>query len=242
MNDALNAATEKTANLTAKKRKSPLSFTGFYYKSCKFFFRLFTKKYTFDVAVPNAAKVYVARHLDMHGVATVLKSANFDMHPFMLSNFFTVKGAFNQYFNYTFSKRVKRKKFFALIPAAVCSLLVPPMAKSSAAIPVNRNSAKSVSTLKAALKHLLKGESVIVFPDVNYTDKSSSVGDIYEGFLLLEKPYFKATNRHLEFTPLFITEKTHSVEEKESVFFDSGESVKEQIKKVSDKIKTSLNL
>ena len=56
---------------------TPYKFTGLYFKICKAAFNLFTKKYKFMVTRPIVPKVYVARHLDLHGAATVLKSANF---------------------------------------------------------------------------------------------------------------------------------------------------------------------
>lgn len=221
---------------------TPYNFTGLYFKFCKTFFKLFTKKYLFKVKKPENAKVYIARHLDMHGVACVLKSANFDTHPLMLNNFFTIKGAFKQYYNYTFSKRFKKSKLLALVPAAVASLFVAPMAKSSGAIPVYRNSSKAFLTLKTTLNYLLNGESVIVFPDIEYTNKSSEIGDIYEGFLLLEKPYFKATGTHLEFIPLLIDETKREIVEQPPVTFSDPKNIKGEIKIVSSKIKKSLNI
>ena len=49
---------------------------------------------------------------------------------------------------------------------------------------------------------LARGESLLICPDQDYASTGEQVGQLYSGFLHLERPYCKATGRHLPFVPL----------------------------------------
>ena len=224
---------------TKEKRKD--HFFGFYYRFLKKAVNIFTRNYKFKVDPPtNEPKVFICRHKNTKGVIKVMKSATFDTHPFMLSVFQNFKSAFGQFYGYTFTKRMKLPKFIAVFLAFFCALFVPPLFKSSKAIPTYRKGAKALTTLKTANDYLLKGESVIIFPDVDYTSESDTVGDIYEGFLYLEKLYFQKTLRHLEFIPVKIEDDKRLITQSESITFNGVLPYKVEAKKVASQIKNNM--
>lgn len=203
LNDSLlNNQTDSPCNL---------NFASAYFKTLKFLVRTFTKKYNFLVDKPNQPKIYVCRHKNTHGVITLLKSASFDMHPLTLNVFTKFSDCFSHLLNYTFTKRYKIPKLIAVVPAFLSTLIVFPLTKSTKAVPVYRNSAKSFLTLKKATEYLLKGESLVVFPDVDYTNDKNFIGDIYSGFLHIERLYFKACGKHVAFVPIQIDSKLKTI-------------------------------
>ena len=84
-------------------------------------------------------------------------------------------------------------------------------------IPVYRNSIASISTLKTGLKYLLKGESLIVYPDIDYAGNYGKPSEIYDGFLMLGDMYHKKTGKALSFVPLVIDNEHRHITEKKAV-------------------------
>ncbi len=223
------------------KDKKTKRFFGNYYCFLKKIVNLFTIKYKFEVKPPiSEPKIYICRHKNTKGVIKVMKSATFDVHPFMLSVFKDFKSCFNQFYNYTFTKRLKIPKFIAVFPAFFCALMVAPLFKSSRAIPTYRKGAKALTTLKTANEYLLKGESIIIFPDVDYTSENDSVGDIYEGFLYLEKLYFQKTSRHANFVCLKIDDENRIVTESKPILFSGELPYKTEAKSLLVQIKNNM--
>ena len=72
----------------------------------------------------------------------------------------------------------------------------------------------SYGTPKApCFDHLEKGESVIVYPDIDYTAGYEKESEIYEGFLLLGQLYKRSTGKSLRFVPLYIDDAEKSIKE-----------------------------
>ena len=180
--------------------------------------------------------VYVCRHLNMHGPFTVVRSFKKDLHFFVLHTFFTKKDAYEQ-FLITF-KNKKNKKFLA----KVSSSFVPKLLKSAEFIPVFRGKDyRALSTIKTATNYLLKGESLAVFPDIDYWAKMDTPSNIYSGFLLLEKKYYKATKNHLKFVPLVIDDKNRTIIEKEPISFTGEIPFKEEMAKIKNELIAKIN-
>lgn len=233
------SATQNALTTLGTKDETP-RFFGIYYRVLKKLVNLFTAKYHFDVQPPTSPCVYICRHKNTKGALKVMKSLTFDAHPFMLSVFQSFKSTFKQFYGYTFTKRFKLPKFIAFFPAFFCALVIAPLYKSSKAIPTHRKGAKALTTLKTANDYLLQGESVIIFPDVDYVSESDTVGDIYEGFLYLEKLYFNKTFKHLEFKVLKIEEKSKKITESEPLKFSGNLDYKDEFKLMVFKIRNNM--
>ena len=87
---------------------------------------------------------------------------------------------------------------------------------------VYRNGAKSMLTLRESIKALLAGESILLFPDVDYTSENGGVGELYKGFLLLERMYCAKTGKHLPFVPIVVKPRKR-IAIGQPVFFADGD-------------------
>ena len=96
------------------------------------------------------------------------------------------------------------------------------MVRSLRAIAVYRNGAKSMLTLRESIKALLAGESILLFPDVDYTSENGGVGELYKGFLLLERMYCAKTGKHLPFVPIVVKPRKR-IAIGQPVFFSDGD-------------------
>ncbi len=212
------------------RKKNGRKFYGGYANLVLKFGRKFSKEYRCNVLPYNEPVVYVCRHLDMHGPYTTLKWLKFDAHPMILSKFFTQKDCYNQYKNYTFTERKNKKKPRFSFKAFVSSIAVVNLVKSLKGIPVYREPLKTIKTFRKSINYLTENESLIVYPDIEYTAQADHKSDIYEGFLFLGELYFKKTGKHLKFVPVYIDEKTMSINECDAAVIDNFKQDKLKVK------------
>lgn len=179
-------------------------FYGKYAGFTRWLARFFSRRYSCDITPPETPTVFVCRHLNMHGPYTTLKWMPFHVHPMILNVFFDKKSTVEHMTQYTFSARFGKKPRRFSLAAHFMGMIAPPMMSSLQAVPVYRNDSRSIATLRNSMRYLLKGESMIVFPDINYMDGYDKPSEIYSGFLYLGELFYKKTGNKLAFVPLII--------------------------------------
>jgi len=221
------------------KDRDPYKFYGFFMTLVSGVWRRFSQKYRCNVLPYDEGVVYVCRHLDMHGPYTTLKWLNFQVHPMILSTFFDKKATYRQYKDYTFSeKQGKKKKKFSL-KAYFCSRFVTRLVHSVRGIPVYRGKdMNSIATFKKSLEVLKKNQSIIVYPDIDYSGDGTEVSEIYDGFLYLGELYKKRMKQSLKFVPVYINERDHTINECAHITVDS---YKEEKDRAREYIKAAIN-
>ncbi len=212
------------------KRKKRGNFHGVLANFCKFVYNLFTKKYKTKIKREENPSIYVCRHLNMKGPYTTLKTFDFDLHPMALSAFFDEKVCYNHLKDYTFSKRKGKKPKKFSLKAKVSAFFICNLIGSLKSIPVYRGDNKSIITLKKSLEVLDKGESIIVFPDIEYIADYTNISDIYDGFLYLTEMYKKRTGRTLKIIPLFIDEENREIVKRNEIIINNFKEEKEIVK------------
>ena len=93
-------------------------------------------------------------------------------------------------------------------------------------------------TLRRAIECLNRGESVIVFPDKDYTAEYDSESEIYDGFLLLGKLYKRETGKSLRFVPIYIDDRKRMITEFRHITVDDFREKREE---AYNYIKASIN-
>ena len=220
------------------RNKNRNSFYGFFAVFCRWIFRLFTKKYQAEIEVLDEPVVYVCRHLNMHGPYTTLKCIPQDVHPLVINVFFDRKKGEKHLLEYTFSKKIGKPLKKHSFRAWFLSLLINKIIISLEAIPVYRGDSTSISTFKKSMEYLLKNESIIVYPDIEYQSSYDTVSDIYDGFLYLSVLYKKKTGKSLKFVPLFIDEENRVVKAREYITIDN---YKNEVKDVKEYLIREIN-
>jgi len=217
-------------NWVFKKESSRKFYGGFAKFALKIGRKFSKKKYRCNVLPYDEPIVYVCRHLDMHGPYTTLKWLKFDVHPMILSKFFSKKECYNQYANYTFTERKNKKKSKLNLKALFACGPVAKLVNSLKAVPVYRDPLATIKTFRSAMKYIQDNQSIIVYPDIKYTAKANEESDIYNGFLFLGELYFKRTGKHLKFIPIYINEKDNTINECESITIDNFRKGQEKVK------------
>lgn len=203
------------------KNKGDHQFYGSFVAFVRCMAKVFTKKYKSEVFPPQEPTVYVCRHLNLHGPMTTLIRLHFHVHPMVLHVFFDKDMCYRQYADFTFTERRGKKKKKHHPFAYVASRIVPSLVKSIKAIPVYRGTeCNSLHTLKCSLSYLKNNESVVVYPDIDYTAGYETESELYEGFLLLGQMYRHATGKSLRFVPLYIDEANKTIKEYRYITID----------------------
>ena len=207
----------------------------------RFVYRIF-KSYTIEGDIPSdTPSIFVVHHQNMSGPVHALLTLPIETHIWVYKVFFDRKECYNQYVNYTFTKRFGMPRLLAVCLAWIISLAVPFAIGSFAAIPVHRSSRDIVKTFKMSHDALISGESIIISPDIEYDDDSNAMGEIYTGFFHLEKNYFKATGKHLAFVPILYNTKKRTLFIEKPIMFDDSTPYNEQKTQVAIRIRDAIN-
>lgn len=205
---------------------------------CRFFMRCFTHSYGICHSIDKAAPaVYIVHHQNMRGPIISMVWFNTPLKPWVLSVFCSQITCFKQFYNYTFTKRFGLPKIFSAIITFPLSFFVSAVMHSMRAIPVFRGSKNIVKTFRESIAALTHGESLLISPTIDYTDTSLSIGEMYKGFLDLEKYYMRQTGKHLAFVPLYIDKATHCIYEGEAVYFDTEDDYNQEKVNVYKRLK-----
>lgn len=219
---------------------------GFYGKFCRAvisFARIFN---IFQYKTPPREEftepaVYICRHSDAKGPVCSLLNIPMDIHPWTFYVFCDVESCYKHYSEYTFPVRFGWSKLKSKVVSWLGSGLYVALIKSVGAIPVYRHAMKIYTTFKLSVEALEKGESILLFPDINYTASTGDTGELYDGFVILERMYFKKTGKHLPFVPMHISGEKKSIFLGEPVLFDGSASFKDQQPIVVKKLHDAMN-
>lgn len=208
------------------------------FKFTRFIFRCFNKPYSvyreYDEGAPA---VYIVHHQNLKG--PIISMAWFDkpMHPWGLSVFFNHSECYRHYYKYTFTERFGMPKVIAAILTYPLSFYISGLMKSMEGIPVHRGSREVIETFSESLSALTRGESLLICPDIDYSSEDEHMGEMYMGFLTLERMYIKKTGKHLAFVPLHIDSKKQHIHVGQSISFTSGVDFKQEREIVYNKLK-----
>lgn len=185
----------------------------------------------------EAPVVYVVHHQNMRGPILSIVWFNIPVRLWVLSAFSDQRMCFRQFYDYTFTQRWGIPKGLAAIIAYPLSFGISGIMQGMGAIPVFRGSRAIVKTLQQSLTALINGENLLISPDIDYTNPSPYMGEMYDGFLDLERYYLKRTGHHLAFIPLFISKREHCIYEGKAVYYNTGDDFISEKANVYDRLK-----
>ena len=207
----------------------------------RFFVRLKIGWWTAEVEPPSGPTVYVCSHGNMAGPLTTLCWLPFPVRPWVFHVFTDKKTCYEQFSGYTFSQRFGLPQPLANLLAGIVSGYVSTLMTSTGAIPVYRGSIHIGATFKETVAALQAGDSVLIFPDVDYTDDSDSIGAVYDGFLLTDRFWRRVSDEPLEFVPLRLDHRTRRITAGPPVRFDREADQKVELVRVREALRQEIN-
>ena len=141
-----------------------------------------------------------------------------------------------------YSLMVGWNKPFAAAAAYVSSRFIPKLAKSMRVIPVYRKSIKGLNkTINISVEALCNNENLLIFPDIDYTSDSESMGEMYTGFISLDRFYFMVTGRHVDFIPVRTDMKTKQIILGKPSRIKEDEKYADAKKRISEELRYEFN-
>lgn len=207
----------------------------------RFFVRLGIGRWSVSVRPPEGPTAYVCSHGNMRGPLASLAWLPFVTRSWVFHMFVEKETCQAQYRDYTFSQRFGMPKPAADLAAWAVSGYVSALMRSLGAIPVYRGMAKIRETFQETVAALQAGDSVLIFPDVDYTDTSGDVGEVYEGFLLLERFWRRVSDQPLKFVPLRLDPVRRCITEGAAVCFDRSAGWKTEMRRVKEVLRAEMN-
>jgi|SRR5699024_8344584 len=215
---------------------------GIFFEFCRAIARILLPRFRFkNVRVTNEPTVYISHHQNMIGPISILVWLKYYLRTWVLSVFTSQEDCYEHYVNYTFTERYKWPPTFAKIIAWPASYIIPWIVKSARAIPVYRGSRQIIETIKISIEALLNNEDILIFPDINYSDDSTETSNIYEGFLHLEKYYYRETKKHLTFVPVYSNKEKREVYSGKAIQFTGNKNFMEERREIAQEIQKELN-
>ena len=156
------------------------------------------------------------------------------MRPWVYYPFCSREAFYKHMYGYTLTQRLHFPKPLAIFCSWALSILVPPLIASLGGIPVYRNDSRIRDTFRQSLDLLEQGCNILIFPDVDYTS-NDAVGDVYDGFFMLERMYHKKTGKHLPFVPVHLDTKQKTMRFGNPVCF-TDENLNQEKLRVKDAI------
>ena len=215
---------------------------GIYFKIVRSVARLFIKReIDIERKVFEKQAVLIGHHQNFYGPISALVYMPDTVQLWTIDHLFSFKTCFDKYYNFTFKETMKLPSIVAVFPSLICALVIPPFLKSAKAIPVYRGSKNIIKTFKSSVNSLENGNQILIFPDIEYDNKTNTMKEVYEGFLSLDKQYFKKQKEHLEFVPLKFNKKTNKITNKREVVFLGKIPFQEEKKKIENEIINLIN-
>lgn len=166
--------------------------------------------------------VILCRHRNMRGpFYSIVRWGGKDVRTWVYHPFCAQKPFYDQMYGYTLTKRLHFPDPLARFCSWFMSIVVPPLINSLGGIPVYRNDGRIRETFRLSLDQLEQGRSILIFPDIDYTS-NDAVGELYDGFFMLERMYYKKTGRHLPFVPALLDTKAKSLTFGKPIVFGEG--------------------
>ena len=207
----------------------------------RFFVRLKIGRWTAEVTPPTGPTVYVCSHGNMAGPLATLCWLPFPVRPWVFHVFTDKKTCYKQFSGYTFSQRFGLPQPLANLLAGIVSGYVSTLMTSTGAIPVYRGSIHIGATFKETVAALQAGDSVLIFPDVDYTDDSDTIGAVYDGFLLTDRFWRRVSDEPLNFVPLRLDHRTRRITAGPPVRFDREADQKTELVRVREALRQAMN-
>lgn len=185
--------------------------------------------------------VYVSHHQNFFGPFILMLWLPIPVRLWVFHVFFHKETGFEQLYNYTFTKRFGLKPWLAKCLSYPLAAAFSAFYQSAKAIPVYRQSKKVIHTFKESVQAMQNGERLLIFPDIDYADDSSGTKDLYNGYLYIEKYYYKAIGQHVRFVPLYVSKERKTITVGDEIQFRDGMEFKEELSFVNEEIMKALN-
>lgn len=219
-----------------------MEFYGRLYRFSRGFVRLFWPVYRVDrPELLTDPAIYVCRHFNSRGSFQTMPWLKGKIHPWAMYFYCDRDLCYQHLMGFTLTRRFGWHQWKARLWAFLVAGFLPRLMQSARAIPVYRSSMHVLQTYRASVQALLAGESLLLFADRDYTSESQAMGEMYDGFLALDRLYLRASGRHIPFITLFADAATKQLRVGDPLTFQSSAPDKAENERIYQSIRAQLS-
>lgn len=174
-----------------------------WYVIIRFFVNIFYKKRTFEGLenITEEPVIFVGNHAQIHGPILAEVQFPFKHITWSIGNVFTIKEFIKHAKTDFWGNKPKSIKWLYMILAYIISPIAVGVFNSANVIGVYRDQ-RIIKTFRETVKHLKKGESIIIFPEC-HTPYNNIVNEFEENFVEVARLYYMMTKKKLSFVPMY---------------------------------------
>ncbi len=184
--------------------------------------------------------VYLCRHRNAIGPLVSLAYIPSMPRPWMLSVFCDKESCKKQLTEFTCPVSWGFNAFWSKqFPKIVAPMFIS-LVNKVRTIPVYRGSPKIRQTFVQTIKALEEGDNVIIYPDVDYKEEDGSIGELYEGFLMLEQLWQRKHDDHIRFVPVNISTEHKTIVMGDVISFSGDVPFAEEKKLIAEQMQKTM--
>lgn len=185
--------------------------------------------------------IYVSRHQKYDGMIGAMAQVDFYSRPWVLDVLTDSRTCTRHMRSYTLTQRMGLPKWLAWPVGWAFGHAIGKTMRSIGAIPVGRGKREILRTFDLSVEALDRGESVIIFPDVDVTDDSPYSGDLYDGFILLARRAWKKTGKSYPFVPMYTSSRRKTILAGFPIYMDMERPMDKERERIVGLLQDSLN-
>jgi len=223
-------------------RGKAMEFYGRLYRFSRGFVRLFWPVYRIDRPdLLTDPAIYVCRHFNSRGSFQTMPWLKGKIHPWAMYFYCDRELCYNHLMGFTLTRRFGWQQWKARLWAFLVAGFLPRLMQSVRAIPVYRSSMHVLQTYRMSVQALLAGESLLLFADRDYTSEAQAMGEMYDGFLALDRLYMRASGKHIPFITLYADSATKQLKVGDPLIFQSSSPDKTENERIYESIRAQLS-
>ena len=164
--------------------------------------------------------IFVSNHIGSYGPLSLLSALPLKLYPWVASEVTELKAAAcrlqKEFTELELRLRPPLSAWLARAIGRICVFIMHDIQ----AIPVYASSRRIRSTLDRSLELLLKGKSVLVFPENKERPLNEVLGDFSTGFLAMARLYYQKTRKAIAFLPVAVNNRVKGIKLGKPIRFD----------------------
>lgn len=184
-----------------------------------------------NVRKDDEARVFVANHYEIFGPVAMYLRFPYKFRPWVIDKIMTPESVEAQMSISVYNNFPKYPMWFKKIVVKSLKNMMVFAMNHAKAIKVSReNFRENLITMQESMETLNKGVSVLIFPELSYTE--SGVGVFQSGFEHLGKYYYQKTGKKISFYPVFISKQEKQMFIEKPIIYDPNKDPNEQKREI----------
>jgi 1-acyl-sn-glycerol-3-phosphate acyltransferase len=164
--------------------------------------------------------IIVSNHIGSYGPLSIISSLPAKLYPWVAHEVMELKKVARHLQKEFTELELKLRPPLSVWLARLIGRICVAIMRNIEAIPVYSGSRRIRATMQRSLELLLRGKTILVFPENKDRPINEVLGDFNTGFLAMARLYYRRTRRLIQFIPVAVNEKMKAIRIGNPIRFD----------------------